>query len=599
MGKTVLITGINSYFASTLLPRLDTDPGIDKIIGLDITPWKGGFQKVDFYKTDIRDQSVGRLFKNVDTVFHLAYTVGEIREKGKAHDINIDGSKNIFIACIENNVKKVVYASSLTVYGSFPDTPLGLNEECAMAPNPDSDYNSSKVEVERFALESFKCHPEISLTILRAGMLCGPNINNMFSKLWSMKLTVLPLGSSAHLQLIHEEDLGEALYLPYLKELPGVFNVAADDAVPTKWCYRRAGAFIIPLPMFLLKPLADIGFKLKLFPARGGWASLSRYTVFALTNKFKEASGWRPKYSSKQTFESYLLSRDRDANDNFIQSILSWVFKSGARIRPTMSVLHLFRLGKIKAFRNIQPWMNPKKNSMTYLPISYKPEKPVKIISVKESAGESSSEILPPRIVHDFIEKAEYHVIMDRCGCRLAGECDHFTADIGCLFMGETALKLPHGVSRRVTKEQAHRHVERAIGVGLVPVVGKIRVDNFIFLTPDKNRLLSVCFCCHCCCMMGAFKHLPGDHLDNVMTPLEGVYIEVTDDCNACGTCLETCIFDAIVIENGRARHTAQCRACGRCVTYCPQDAVKISIENPETFTEAVKMRIESYIKVA
>jgi hypothetical protein len=34
-------------------------------------------------------------------------------------------------------------------------------------------------------------------------------------------------------------------------------------------------------------------------------------------------------------------------------------------------------------------------------------------------------------------------------------------------------------------------------------------------------------------------------------------------------------------------------------VTYCPQDAVKISIENPETFTEAVKMRIESYIKVA
>ena len=236
---------------------------------------------------------------------------------------------------------------------------------------------------------------------------------------------------------------------------------------------------------------------------------------------------------------------------------------------------------------------------MTYLPISYKAETLPRKISVEESAGESASEILPPRIVHDFIEKAEYHVIMDRCGCRLARECEHFTADIGCLFMGETALKLPHGVSRRVTKEQAHSHVERAIGVGLVPVVGKIRVDNFIFLTPDKNRLLSVCFCCHCCCMMGAFKHLPGEHLDNVMTPLEGVHIEVTDDCTACGTCLETCIFEAITIENGKARHTAQCRACGRCVTYCPQDAVKISIENPETFTEAAKQRIESYIKVA
>ena len=89
MGKTVLITGINSYFASTLLPRLDTDPGIDKIIGLDITPWKGGYHKVDFHKLDIRDKSVADLFKGVDTVFHLAFVVGEIRDKDKIYDINI------------------------------------------------------------------------------------------------------------------------------------------------------------------------------------------------------------------------------------------------------------------------------------------------------------------------------------------------------------------------------------------------------------------------------------------------------------------------------------------------------------------------------
>jgi UDP-glucose 4-epimerase len=453
--------------------------------------------------------------------------------------------------------------------------------------------------VEIFSTEFFRNHPEITFTVLRVGMLCGPNIRSMFSKLWSMKISALPMGSNAYLQLIHEEDLGDALYLSYLKEVPGIFNVAADDAVPTKWCYRQAGVFVIPLPIFLLKPLADIGFKLKLFPAGSGWVSLLQYTMFTLTNKFKKASGWHPKYTSKETFETYLASRIRDAKDNFIQSILSWVFVSGARIRPTLSVLQIFKLGKIKAFRNIQPWMSPKKNSMTYLPISYKPETTTRKIPVEESAGESASEILPPRIVHDFIEKAEYHVIMDHCGCRLSGECEHFTADIGCLFMGETALNLPHGVSRRVTKEQAHKHVERAIGVGLVPVVGKIRVDNFIFLTPDKNRLLSVCFCCHCCCMMGAFKHLPGDHLDNVMTPLEGVHIEVTDDCNACGTCLETCIFEDIIIEIGKSRHSNKCRACGRCVTYCPQDAVKITIENPTTFTEIVKQRIESYVKVA
>ena len=294
--------------------------------------------------------------------------------------------------------------------------------------------------------------------------------------------------------------------------------------------------------------------------------------------------------------------------DNFAQAFLSWVYSSGARIRPTMSVLHLFKLGKIKGFRNRFPWMDPRKNSMSYLPISCQPadrllkkDTPgysVRTIPVNETAGKTASEVLPQQIVHEFIEKSEYHVIMDHCGCRLAGECAHFTADIGCLFMGETALKLPRGVSRRATREEAHRHVDRAVAAGLVPVVGKIRVDNFIFLTPDKHRLLSVCFCCHCCCMMGAFKHLPGEHLDQVMTRLEGVVIEVTDRCTGCGTCVETCIFDAIDIQNRRAVHNDRCRACGRCVTYCPEKAVIIRIDNQETSFQAAMERIESYVRI-
>jgi len=374
--------------------------------------------------------------------------------------------------------------------------------------------------------------------------------------------------------------------------------VAADDAVSSQWCFRQAGVFVIPLPMFLLKPLANLAFLLKFFPAGGRWVSISRHTIFTLCDKFKKATGWAPKYTSVETFNQYLDARVRDQKDNLVQSILSWVFSSGARIRPTRSVLHIFKLGKIKGIREIHPWMNPRKNSMSYLPISYKPEKETNII-INENAGTSISEILPPRIIHDFIDKAEYHVIMDRCGCRLSGECQHFTSDIGCLFMGETALTLPHNVSRRVSREQAHWHVDRAIGVGLVPIVGKIRVDNFIFLTPDVGKLLSVCFCCHCCCMMGSFRHVPPEHLNHVMTPLEGVRVEVTDACIGCGTCIETCIFEAISIENGKAVHSAQCRSCGRCVTYCPKQAVVISMDDPETSLLSAERRIETYVKVA
>lgn len=585
MGKKIAITGVNSYFARTVLPILENDPEVEEIIGIDVRPFHGGYKKVRFYKEDIRSGKLFEILEGVDTVYHLAYIVGEIHDKEKTRDININGSKNVFQAAAKNHVRKVIYTSSMTAYGSHPDTPLGLTEEHPLRGNKDSYYASSKVEVENFVRKFFSAHPEIILTVIRAGLLAGPHMNNFFSKLWSMKISSLPMGRNAHNQLIHEKDLGRALYLACEKDIPGVYNVAADDAVATKWMFQKAGVIIIPMPALLLKLILNIAFKLRLMPASQGWASLSEYTIFGNCDKFKEATGWQPAYSSEETFYSYLEGRKRDAKDTAIQSFLSWLYKRGDLMRPNLKILDInFMLGKNPVTRKLHPWMDPKKNSMSYLPIN-------------KSLEEQGNTVLPPQVLFDFIDQASHHVIMDTCGCRLANRCEHFTHEVGCLFMGETALKMPHGVSRRVTRDEARAHAEKAINLGLVPMTGKVRVDNFIFLTPDKQKLLSVCFCCHCCCMMGYLRHIPAPHLDGVMQPIEGLKIEVTDDCRGCGTCVEYCRFDAITIENGKAVHSDMCRGCGRCERYCPNGAIRITLENPE-FVDQAKKRIANYTRI-
>ena len=584
MGLTVAITGVNSYFASTVLPRLQDDSNIDKIIGIDFKPWKGGFDKVCFFREDIRSNNIPEILKNVDTIYHFAYIVNEIQDKDKTYDININGSKNVFEACVKNKVRKVIYTSSTTVYGVNKENPIGMNENWPLSGNSDSYYNTSKVEIEKFAANFFKNHPDIIFTVLRVSLCFGPNIDNMFSRIYSLPVLTLPMGRTSYQHYIHEDDLGEALYLSFQKDISGIFNVGSDDAVSAKWAWKTAGVKIIPLPSFLVKKLTNFGYKLGLIPASGGWASLSEYTIFPSSEKFKKATGWQPKYSSKDTFLEYLESCERKKKDNFIQGTLSWIFSSGARIKPTLIVLNIFKLGKIPGLREFIPWMDHKKNSMSYLPVN-------------KSLGKVTNHVLPVKIVHEFIDKSNIHVIMDKCGCRLAGECKNFSHEIGCLFMGESALKLPHGISRRVTAEYAHKHVERAASVGLIPMIGKVRVDNFIFLTPDESKLLSVCFCCHCCCMLTAFKHIPGKYLDGIMQPLEGLSIEVNDNCIGCGTCIETCGFNAIKIENGRAVHNEQCRGCGRCETNCPNQAITIKINNNNVIDEAMK-RIEAYVKI-
>jgi UDP-glucose 4-epimerase len=584
MGKTVAVTGVNSYFASTLLPLLQNDPDVDKIVGIDTAPWKGGFGKVAFFREDIRSRNLVDILRGVDVLVHLAFVVGEIRDKEKTRDINVNGSRNVFRACAENGVGKIVYTSSMTVYGSRRDTPLGLTEESPLARNEDSYYNTSKVEMEEFVASFSREHPEILCTVLRAALLCGPGIRNMFSRLWSMKIGALPLGRVPHNQLIHEEDMGDALLRAIRKDLPGVYNVTADDAVSTAWCFRTAGVKIFPLPPFLLKPVANAAFRMGLFPAGGGWASIGEYTIFGSSEKFKQAAAWRPRYSSKETFQSFLEARNRPKNRKWTQSLVAFLLKYRSAVKAFLRTTDAgFKLGKVPWLRRVFPWTDPRKNSITYLPVG-------------EHVDFKDEEVLP-RTVHNLIDKASVHVIMDRCACRFGEKCENHPVDIGCMFMGESALSMPETVRRRVTREEAHAHVDRAISAGLVPMTGKVRYDNDAFLIPDRKRLLAVCFCCHCCCMMRYYKYMPADQLDQVMPRAEGFQLAITGACTGCGECIQYCGWDAIRMENGRAVHSDKCRGCGRCAAHCPRKAVHITIDNPNAVAD-VENRLLGYVRI-
>ncbi len=140
MGKTIAITGVNSYFAATLLPQLEADPEIDLIKGIDVTPWRGGFEKVQFFREDIRSEKIAGILADVDAVYHLAFIVGEIHDKKETFNINIEGSRNVFRACVQNQVPKVIYTSSNTVYGAYKELPLNVTEEHPLYKNEESYY---------------------------------------------------------------------------------------------------------------------------------------------------------------------------------------------------------------------------------------------------------------------------------------------------------------------------------------------------------------------------------------------------------------------------------------------------------------------------
>jgi UDP-glucose 4-epimerase len=243
----------------------------------------------------------------------------------------------------------------------------------------------------------------------------------------------------------------------------------------------------------------------------------------------------------------------------------------------------LFRLTRIPFLRNIMPECDPKRTDMTWLPINRD----------IESAGQVA---LPEDVLDRLIEKAKYLVLVNFCGCRTAMNCKHYSHDIGCLMMGESALAIPEKSRRVVSVEEAKAHVRKSIAAGLIPIAGKARLDNDIFMIPDRDKLLTVCFCCECCCILRYSRHMPAEVLDGLHHPVDGLSITVTDKCTGCGTCVEHCYIGAIKIENDSAVIGEMCRVCGRCSTNCPENAIKLKLGNSKAAEELV-LRIDSIVE--
>jgi UDP-glucose 4-epimerase len=90
-----------------------------------------------------------KLFRGVDYVFHLAAIPSvprSIENPRASHDANITGTLNVLLAARDAGVKKVVYASSSSVYGDTPTLPKRED----MPPNPQSPYAVTKLAGEYY-----------------------------------------------------------------------------------------------------------------------------------------------------------------------------------------------------------------------------------------------------------------------------------------------------------------------------------------------------------------------------------------------------------------------------------------------------------------
>jgi len=122
--------------------------------------------KIEFCKKDILDlQFLQKKFKGVDYVFHeaaLRSVERSVHNPAETNEVNIKGTLNVLIAARDNKVKRVIFASSSSVYGNPASTAGRRRGDSlfieSMCPNPISPYALSKLTGEFYLKQFYKLY---------------------------------------------------------------------------------------------------------------------------------------------------------------------------------------------------------------------------------------------------------------------------------------------------------------------------------------------------------------------------------------------------------------------------------------------------------
>lgn len=179
-GRLVLVTGASGFVGSHLVKQLISKKS--KVITLSKKGYQPSLKIINEIGSVENFETLNKIVKKykISTIFHLAaqpiVEVGQINPIA-TFEVNIKGTWNVLEAARENNIQKVIIASTVHVYGDNPNVPF--KEE--YFPQPSRPYETSKACADLLA-QSFADTYNLPVEIPRFVNIYGPGDFN-FSRL--------------------------------------------------------------------------------------------------------------------------------------------------------------------------------------------------------------------------------------------------------------------------------------------------------------------------------------------------------------------------------------------------------------------------------
>ena len=331
-GLTVALTGPTGTFGFGLMPLLQADSRIGRIVGIarrSFDPAAHGWSKMEYRRGDVRDpEALGEAFAGADVVVHLAFMITGTASRQTIRAINVEGTLGAFAAAAAAKVSRFVYASSVAAYGFHPDNPIGMTEDWPVRPAARLFYAQEKAELERLLGEQAEEHHSVGLYLLRPPVVLGPHAvgakdvlpapvaaaaRRMLGFAHQLRVPIPVPAPGLPMQFIHEDDVGQALFLCVLGEgPPGAYNIAGAGVLTAAEVLRELGLTPIPVPSGLATTVARAAAlipPLPFVPPAAEWVEAASHPAIMDTSKAIRELGWQPRYSALEALRDTLPRR--------------------------------------------------------------------------------------------------------------------------------------------------------------------------------------------------------------------------------------------------------------------------------------------------
>ncbi len=247
----VLITGICGRLGRALARRLHRET---KVVGIDRRPFRGKPKDIVHHELDIRRKRAKDVFRTErpEAVVHLGVMHDPRASSAEHHSWNVSGFSKVLDYAAQYEIPKVVVLSSANVYGPRPDNPQFLEEDAPLLAGSNFSEMRDLVEVDMIAQSFFWKRPQTETVLLRPVHILGA-VHNAPSNYLRREVVPTVMGFDPMVQVIHQDDVVEAIRRSLEPSIRGVYNLAGPAPTAVSRVIEVAGRGRLPLPHFAFR----------------------------------------------------------------------------------------------------------------------------------------------------------------------------------------------------------------------------------------------------------------------------------------------------------------------------------------------------------